>query len=68
MDRIQDSYQGHQVRHIQASGWLIGMERNAWGTISVLENNVCTEMIGYEPVHSGGGHVLACLDPNQTGF
>ncbi|KOR84407.1 hypothetical protein AM233_10055 [Bacillus sp. FJAT-22058] len=68
MDRIQDSHQGHQGRHIQASGWLIGMERNARGIIIVLENKVYTEMIGDEPVHSGGGHILACLDPNQTGF
>ncbi|MCK2005477.1 hypothetical protein MZM54_29415 [[Brevibacterium] frigoritolerans] len=48
MNRIQDSHQGHQVRHIQVFGWLIGMVTN-W-------------------VHSGGGHIFACLGFNQTGF
>ncbi|MBX9955855.1 hypothetical protein H7T43_13215 [Peribacillus simplex] len=68
MDRIQDSHQGHQVCHIQASGWLIGMVRNARGMISVLENKVYTEMIGDVPVTQPGRPILACLDLNQTGF
>ncbi|UYY99741.1 hypothetical protein OJ967_04185 [Peribacillus frigoritolerans] len=68
MDQIQDSHHGHQVRYIQASGWLIGMERNARGIISVLENKVYTEMIGDEPGTQRGKPILACLDLNQTGF
>ena len=62
MDRIQDSHQGHQVRYIQASGWLIGMERNARGVM------VYTEIIGDEPGTQRGRPILACLDLNQTGF
>ncbi|MGG3556250.1 hypothetical protein ABES23_06050 [Peribacillus frigoritolerans] len=62
MIEFRDSHQGHQVRYIQASGWLIGMERNARGVM------LYTEMIGDEPGTQRGRPILACLDLNQTGF